>query len=138
MAVRKPAPCSPSAIAIKVAIVFGCASVAMGEGSDEQLRVRDPEFVWRSDMGELALQEDWTIKAPYLPSTVVNDSQRGEVMKMESCGCCGHYYTVQGFECTMETPCLISYYVKGPNAWQGFSNQVSNLNCMTKQSASTQ
>ena len=83
----------------------------------------DPQLLWRSDMGELSLEEDWIIKQPYKQSTVVNDTERGEVMKMESCGCCGHYYTKQGFKCTMATPCLISYYVKGPNAWQGFSNQ---------------
>lgn len=125
----QPAPSVHWLIAIKVAIFLQWAevpSLAMGEDSEEQLRIHAPEFVWRSNMGELALQEDWTIKAPYLPSTVVNDSERGEVMKMESCGCCGHYYTVQGFKCTMETPCLISYYVKGPNAWQGFSNQVGD------------
>ena len=107
--------------AIAVAVVALAPLIHVAWGEDDGVLNR-PKLLWRSTMTEEAVKQDFAVKEPYKEMTIANDAERGAAMKMESCGCCGHYYTTQGFACTLETPCLISYHVKGPNAWQGFSN----------------
>lgn len=107
--------------AIAVAVVALATLIHVAWGEDDGV-LNPPKLLWRSTMTEEAVKQDFAVKEPYKEMTIANDAERGAAMKMESCGCCGHYYTTQGFACTLETPCLISYHVKGPNAWQGFSN----------------